>query len=175
MFVSLRKVNKMGRRRETTEYLKDCIADAFIEKLRRKPFDKINVQEITDLAKVGRMTYFRNFKSKEELLIYRLNGLWEKKKQRSPFPHDRGIYEQAYWFFSFCEDEKDLLKLISEHKKTNILLDFFKQCVLLPSPNSSKERYLKAYQAYGMTGIVTDWIEHGCVEDTETLARLCSE
>ena len=121
------------------------------------------------------MTYFRNFKSKEELLIYRLNGLWEKKKQRSTFPHDRGIHEQAYWLFSFCEDEKDLLKLISEHKKTNILLDFFKQCVVLPSTNSSKERYLKVYQAYGMTGIVTDWIEHGCVEDTETLARLCSE
>lgn len=165
----------MGRRRETTEYLKDCIADAFIEKLRRKPFDKINVQEITDLAKVGRVTYFRNFNSKEDLLIYRLTNLWEKKAERIPFPHTGGIYDQTYWFFSFCEEEKDLLSLLAKHGKTNILLDFFKQCVLLPTTESSKDRYLKVYQAYGMTGIVTDWIEHGCVEDTETLARLCSE
>ena len=98
----------------------------------------------------------------------------EKKAKISFSPWQRDI-RTGVLVFSFCEDEKDLLKLISEHKKTNILLDFFKQCVVLPSTNSSKERYLKVYQAYGMTGIVTDWIEHGCVEDTETLARLCSE
>ena len=48
----------MGRRTETTQYLKGRIADALIQLMNDTPVEKIRIQKITELAGVGRMTWF---------------------------------------------------------------------------------------------------------------------
>ena len=53
----------MGRRTETTQYLKGRIADALIRLMDDAPVKKIRIQELTELARVGRMTWFRYFGS----------------------------------------------------------------------------------------------------------------
>lgn len=65
----------MGRRTESTEFLKECIADALIKLMEEHSIDKIKVQEITELAGVGRMTYFRYFNSKQEVLAFKSSRL----------------------------------------------------------------------------------------------------
>ena len=62
----------MERRNITNEFLKECIADALIQLLRVKPLEDITITEITDVAGVGRSTYYRNFTSKEDVLSYKL-------------------------------------------------------------------------------------------------------
>ena len=62
----------MGASPETTAFLKECLADAFIELLDEKPAAKITVTEIASRAGVGRTTYFRNFASKEDMLTFKL-------------------------------------------------------------------------------------------------------
>ena len=66
----------MARRTETTEYLKGCVADALIELMETTPLEKIKVQDITDRAGVGRVTYFRYFESKTDILSFKLMTLW---------------------------------------------------------------------------------------------------
>lgn len=62
----------MGRRSENTEYLKETISDALIQLMEDTPIDKITIQEITELAGVGRMTYFRHFHSKTDVLVFKV-------------------------------------------------------------------------------------------------------
>ena len=68
----------MGANPKTTAFLKECLADALIELLEKKPIEKITIPEIAGLAGVGRTTYFRNFHSKEEMLSFKLIVLWER-------------------------------------------------------------------------------------------------
>lgn len=66
----------MGGNLRTTEFLKECLADALIKLLKEKPIEKITIPEISKLSGVGRTTYFRNFTSKNEMLTFKLVQLW---------------------------------------------------------------------------------------------------
>ncbi|RLV15807.1 TetR/AcrR family transcriptional regulator [Streptococcus iniae] len=44
------------------------IYEAFLEILNEKGYDQIRVQDIIDLANVGRSTFYQNYESKEVLL-----------------------------------------------------------------------------------------------------------
>ena len=51
----------MGRKKNSSDFLKECIADALFILLRTKSIESITVREITELANVSRITYYRNF------------------------------------------------------------------------------------------------------------------
>ena len=57
----------MRRRQETTEMLKESMGDALLSLMKEKPLEKITIEEMTAKADVGRVTYFRYFKSKDEI------------------------------------------------------------------------------------------------------------
>ena len=56
----------MRRTTATTDYLKECMGTALLELMKEKPIEKISIEEMTAKADVGRSTYFRYFKSKDE-------------------------------------------------------------------------------------------------------------
>ena len=62
----------MGQNAKATDFLKECMADALIQKMQEKPFEKVTVNEIADLAGVNRSTWFRNFKTKNDALSFKI-------------------------------------------------------------------------------------------------------
>ena len=60
----------MKRTQRTSDFLKECIADSLLRLLRTKPLEAITIREITELANVSRVTYYRNFTSKEEVIEF---------------------------------------------------------------------------------------------------------
>ena len=50
----------MKRTQRTSDFLKECIADSLLRLLRTKPLEAITIREITELANVSRVTYYRN-------------------------------------------------------------------------------------------------------------------
>ena len=57
---------------------KKWISDALTELMRKKPFDEITVKDITDKAGVARLTFYRHFETKEEVLNYRFQALFSE-------------------------------------------------------------------------------------------------
>ena len=62
----------MRRTTATTDYLKECMGTALLELMKEKPIEKISIEEMTAKADVGRSTYFRYFKSKDEVLSFKI-------------------------------------------------------------------------------------------------------
>lgn len=167
----------MGRRTESTEFLKECIADALIQLMKESPIDKIKVQEITNLAGVGRMTYFRYFNSKTDVLVFKILELWNKWAEKNPFPHNREMQEQTYWFFAFCYSIRDLLEMLYQENLHIVLIYSFLEYTtpMTESANlSKKSQYLRKYMSYGMFGIVEEWIQNHFCESPEDLAKICN-
>ena len=65
----------MRRSTATTEYLIECMCTALLELMQTKPIEKISIEEMTAKADVGRSTYFRYFKSKAEVLYFKIHCL----------------------------------------------------------------------------------------------------
>ena len=77
-------------KRNQTDFLKLCLADALIKLLESKEYAEINVNEICELANVGRTTFYRHLdkdNGKEELLLFKINYEWDCYQER----HDEEI------------------------------------------------------------------------------------
>ena len=162
----------MGRRTETTEYLKECMANALIQLMNDTPIEKIRIQEITELAGVGRMTWFRYFRSKTDALVFKLQQLWKAWAGEHPCGGRLGSYEYTLWFFSFWDSIRPLMSLLDRHRQYNALLQASLLYVEAVEDGSRRGRYHEMFVAYGMLGIAMEWIAGGFQEDPEKLAAL---
>jgi AcrR family transcriptional regulator len=54
------------------------LQDALLALLRERPFEKIDIQAITDRANTARVTFYRHYGTKEELLVDMLADIYEE-------------------------------------------------------------------------------------------------
>lgn len=151
------------------EFLKECIADAFLILIKEKNPEKITAQEIAKAAGVGRATYFRNFSSKEETLTFALVHLWnEWTNDRIDSKSVRNNIED---FFQFNYENKELIKRIYEiHYEQTIYKAFFQILNEYPSYNPL-EAYLTRFAAYGLFGLLEEWVSRDFKENPKQLAE----
>lgn len=57
---------------------KKWIIDSLLYLLKTKPYSEITITEITKKAGVARLTFYRNFESKDQILITRSNYLFQE-------------------------------------------------------------------------------------------------
>lgn len=164
----------MGRRTETTEFLAECIADALIELMKKTPIEKVKIQDITDRAKVGRMTYFRYFTSKEDVLLYKMTLLGKRWAVEHPFPYESDRHDQALWFFSFCNSIQEFLSVLFRQNQFNVLFNIFQVEPVPMKTEFGKPHYHNLFVTYGALGVVTGWLQSECKETPEELADICT-
>ncbi len=56
---------------------RECILEALLKLIKIKPLSSITITELTKLAGVSRMTFYRNYESKEEVFISHLDNILE--------------------------------------------------------------------------------------------------
>ncbi len=166
----------MGKNSKTTEFLKECMADALICLLQEKPLDKISAAEITERAGVGRATWFRHFSSKEEAVTFKLLRLWEHWAEA----HDLGgrrrySVDNAIYFFRFNYEIRDLHTVIYRVGLYSAIYDAF-YSILMPMLDSggdtAQARYEGKFFSYGLFGLLDEWIKNGFRESPRELAHL---
>ena len=54
--------------------VKEAIAIALVQLMKRKNFEDISVSEIVKIAGVGRSSFYRNFESKKDVLSYYIHN-----------------------------------------------------------------------------------------------------
>lgn len=162
----------MRRRNTTNEFLKECIADALLRLLKEKPMEAITIQEITDLADVGRVTYYRNFSSKEDVILFKLSLLCETWIE-TIIPEDlQNEKKMAMQFFIFIRSMEDVVIVLYRANLWFVFLNFLYQ-YLGPQEGFEKEEiYKSSFLAYGLFGITSEWIKGGMVETEEQLGEM---
>lgn len=162
----------MRRSTATTEYLKECMGTALLELMQTKPIEKISIEEMTAKADVGRSTYFRYFKSKDEVLSFKIHCLWKRFCEAQARPAD-GPQDDTRMFFQFSLSLRPINDLLYAAGHQNALLEAYMQ-ILDPSCQQSniKTYYLNNFLAYGVFGLVNAWILRGYQETPEEMERV---
>ena len=73
----------MRRKNITTYMMKEYITEALLQLMKKKNFEKLTIEEITDRAGVNRSTYYRNFKSKEMIVQFYFDNIITPNLQSS--------------------------------------------------------------------------------------------
>lgn len=163
----------MRRKDATTTSIKESIADALIRLMPIKAFEKITIEEITDLAKVGRVTYFRNFSSKMEVITFKLIQLWKQwAKDHGLTEKSRYSLDTAEHFFAFNYSIRDLHRIIYDANLQAAMYDAFYQVMVPPPEEDAVELYKNRFLSYGLFGLLDEWIKRNYRETPKEMADM---
>ncbi|MGN0452326.1 MAG: TetR/AcrR family transcriptional regulator C-terminal domain-containing protein [Ruminococcus sp.] len=163
----------MARTAKTSEFLKECMADALIKLMETNPLKKISAEQIVSSAGVGRATWFRNFSSKSEALSYKLVREWERFAEKKSLEKRRLIIpENAYCFFCFISEIRKILSVIYQAENQSTVYEAFYEIISPEIGEMKEEKYAKQFYAYGLFGLVDEWIKCDYKESPEEMTAI---
>lgn len=163
----------MENSRKTTGFLKECMADALLLLMEKKPFQKITVNEIAAAAGVNRSTWFRNFSSKSGALTFKLEHLWDLWCQ------DHGLAGQwrytlsnASDFFRFTYSIRRILLTIYQAGIQSAVYDALYHIMIGRCAADVLERYQGRFYSYGLFGLLNEWLARDFRETPEEMTEM---
>lgn len=158
---------------KTTEFLKECLADALLKLLQNKPIEKITVSEIVETAGVGRTTFFRNFTSKTEMITFKLMRLWARwADEHHLIERSKFSLCNASDFFAFNDTIKELLLLIYRRNLQPTVYDAFYKVMMPQYGADTQECYESCFYSYGLFGMLDEWVKRGFNETPAQMAQI---
>lgn len=174
--IGIQKERSMGASPRTSDLLKECMADALLRAMKRKPFEKITVTEITEAAGVNRSTWFRNFDSKDEALTFKLVLLWYQwAGEHGMKDCRRYTAENVEDFFAFNASIQPVLETIYQAEQLPCVYDAFCHVMSAKSETTPAQAYEARFYSYGLFGLLDEWIGRGFCETPQQLAEMLRE
>ena len=92
---------------QKNSYVKKQITATLIDLLKKKSLSEISISELTDKAGIGRVSFYRNYQDKEDILKEESNRLireWGKLYESNPESAPETLFPSL---FDFYRDHKD--------------------------------------------------------------------
>jgi AcrR family transcriptional regulator len=165
----------------SNKFMKESIFNALLALMDEKEFNDITVTNITQKAGVSRISYYRNYKSKEEIITNYINEFFEiylEKLQGTEFE----VYEYMCKFFSYIRKNKQLMNCLIRSNLSNLLLERFEFYFYFIFENlikSDRSPMAKKYELYFIVGglhkIIIQWVKNDLKESDEQMASILFE
>lgn len=151
----------------------NMILEAFIELLHRKPIKEITISKLCIEAKVGRKTFYRNFDTKEDVLLYYIDKIYGEFE--SDLQNSNGDFIFSY--LSFIKKHSFIMGLLQKNNVLHLLSTKFnfQYQKYLPMLNSKvKQLYKSSYVISCFNAIVSEWAKRGFIESIENIIKMIS-
>ena len=166
---------------------KRIIAQSLKELSQTKPFDKISVGEIAAKSSVNRQTFYYHFQDKFDLLkwIYRedyflpylkditidnwdscLEGILDAVSKDRTFCINTIRHTEADVKEIFLQDTEDIFTSAIEYLRTQSV----DNDRTLGRIEEEEQQFIARFFAYGVCGMLIEWIERGMKEEPRTVA-----
>ena len=152
-------------------YVTKALGEALIELMKTESIEKITADELTARAGLGRATYFRNFRTKDEVLTAYIVLRWrvfEKEHRLTEYRIDEPYRVQRY--FEFCYSMREINDVIFAQGRVNAILGAYE--IILPDRDleESTDTFARAYMAYGLYGVFLKWAKSGYSQTPREMA-----
>lgn len=152
--------------------MKDAITEALLQLLKNKPLDKISITEITNKAGVGRVSFYRNFASKEDILKKHTDEITERFVRNQKFKYDpKRFKEYLVMLFEHLNDHKAYCILLYENNLLYLVKETFDKYFLKKAANK-KECFNQMFISGGLFNIFEFWLINGCQEQPAALSEM---
>lgn len=91
---------------------KECIFTALLILMEKKPYEEITITDIAKKAGVSRMSYYRLYKSKDDILIQYFNEVFEELLERAKAIGSITRYQFGLMIFQTTKENDRLLKAV---------------------------------------------------------------
>ncbi|MCC8045142.1 MAG: TetR/AcrR family transcriptional regulator [Clostridiales bacterium] len=157
------------------EAKKDCIFKALTGLMEQKDYKYITITDITRKAGVSRMTYYRTYSSKEDILVQH----FRKISQQLLMEAKENLEQALCSFFTYFQKNEMLTKILSQADLMSLVVKCFSSFTdyiyieLHPgSLNTMWNRYAACYESGGLFSILIGWISEGAVESPQEMCKI---
>ena len=155
-------------------YVKKQLTTALLALLKEKPLSDISISELADRAEVGRVSFYRNYKNKEDILKEESNRLikeWGKLYESNPESAPETLFPSL---FDFYRDHRDFYTTLYDAGMSSIMMETIIDTIRITPEMQNLEAYMKSFWAYGIYGWMLEWIKRGMQENGKELSTLFS-
>jgi AcrR family transcriptional regulator len=170
------------RARRTRKWLQD----ALIGLMKEKPFRDIQITELTARAQVSRPAFYLHFRSKEDLLLSHVDGIFDAFHAEVSREITRGNIDRkrfSLMLFQYWERYAETLRMVIQAENPDILLERLKEYVgVIRKEVAAKtrkgaidprlEEYIVGYAAGGAYMLLTQWISNKMPFSAEQMGLL---
>jgi len=157
------------------EYTRYYIVQALFKLMNEYEFNKINVTDIVEKAGVGRATFYRYFKRKEDVLIYYFeHGTKSFASNRRFYPRCKEDYILTVKsVLTAFKENIEPFKLIRRARLEYVYLDYLNKNFSATFENEypDKNGYLPYLYAGMLFNLSMAWLDGDCKESVEKLAE----
>ena len=159
----------------------ESVAMALVELLKNKDLANIKVKEIVDKAGVSRMTYYRYYDSKEEILTTYAGEIinqFQQKLIQSERNYSYITHENlVLWLDYVCEHQKFIICLIENGMESFIYHAIlrYQLGLSLNARRHWKDRYIVISYSNTLAGIMIEWVQSDPKESSDEIAALICE
>ncbi len=153
-------------------YVKRQITAALLDLLREKKLTDISISELTDRAGIGRVSFYRNYQTKEDILREESDRLireWGKLYEDNPESSPETLFPSL---FDFYREHRDFYTTLYEAGMSTIMMDTIISTIQITPEMQNLEAYMKSFWAYGIYGWMLEWIKRGMQESGSELIAL---
>lgn len=174
-----RKIKRMSNE-ESNQMTKECLQTALINLMATKPFNKITITELVLQSGVSRTAFYRNYKTKEDVLNELSNEIIHTLaltiSEFRAHCNDRNWY---HGIFTSIQDNSEILQLLLQsNMPIRHIFDASSLIEIINPPATRREHYENLAFEGAFFKIVLNWLENGMqdsIDDlTEDCIRLCN-
>lgn len=158
------------------------ITETLLLLMKEYAYGEITVKHILLESKVSRKTFYRNFTSKDDVLLSYIDQIIEAYVRRIIGGREYDIFSVLNVIIDFCEEHKEMLILLKYNKLFYVLLERWN--VLLPQMHQKmikevsdimkqqEQRCLIAFNIGAIWNVVGMWLEENMESPPQTLKKI---
>ena len=166
-----------NRKKPTNAFARTCITDALFLLMREQPYTDIRVTDLCARAGVARTTYYRNYRSKEEVIRDAIAHIASRYRQRLQSQTHNAHYTDAgsiFLAFDIFQTYSEWILRMYEANLSGLLLDELTRFLLDTPPlhgTALHEQLLRQAYAGALYSVCIHWIRDGMREPAAVVAR----
>ena len=156
---------------EKNTYVKNQILKALLDLLKTEDLDSISVSELTEKAQIGRVSFYRNYADKKDVLIQedrRLFNLW--KKEQPPAGSENPGFSRSLLNY-YYQNSAFYLQLYHAGLQ-DVIKDTILDGMEISEADPDPVAYLKSSIGYAIYGWVIEWMKRGMPQTGDELSDL---
>lgn len=153
------------------------IVEALLSLMREKPYKDINVTELSERADLSRRTFYRHFKTVDEVMDFHMQNICaEFIDFTSAYPDvQKDLENVVFVHFSFWERHKNFLMLLNDNDLLYKMIQKFTIDVhmkIMPYTASRENEYVYYFITGGQWNLLVKWVEDGAVVSPEEMSKI---
>ena len=149
----------MNKKQEANAFVKECITTALIKMMQEHSFESISITNLVECAGVARVSFYRNFTSKEDVIKQHLDfliGEWGREFEKTGALSTLNESLIKYYY-----KHREFYLLLYKHNLSAMIYENIREALQIDSVEESSERFRRAVWAGAIFGWIDEWARHG--------------